>query len=314
MKAEEAIVKIAIVGAGAIGLLLAHRLADSLQGELCLVTRTARQAETIQREGVEVIERDGKQTGKRVLAFPFFALSGSFDLCVLAVKQTQLVTAARGILPFLAPDAPLICLQNGIGHVERLAELVAKERIYPAVTTQGAYKCSSRLVRHTGDGKTWIGGFREKPDRRVADLLARLARTRFPFTWDEGIEARIWRKLAVNCVINPLTALFGCRNGELLASQQALFLMRRIFREVQAVARKEGYELGDDLWQEIVAVCRNTSSNKSSMLQDIESCRPTEIDALNGALVRLADRHRLSLAYNDKLYALVTLFASLRQR
>lgn len=121
----------------------------------------------------------------------------------------------------------------------------------------------------------------------------------------KNMEIRIWSKLVINAVINPLTAILRVKNGELLESAWTRELMLDLYREACLVAEAKDIQLPDDLWQTILTVCEATSRNHSSMLQDIEQSRTTEIDRINGSLLQMAEELNLDLPAHRTVYRLV---------
>lgn len=301
-------VKMMVLGAGAMGLLLAARL-KKVYPYTQVVTRTEEQASTIRERGIGVEEKDGSFEVVKVRAIPVQHDIDDADVVFLTVKQTQL-DALLPVFPHVS--GLLVCMQNGLGHLERLSEAVGKQRIVPAVTAQGALRTGLRDVRHTGFGTTWIGS--DNPDIRrcLKPFVRAMQVTRFPFQWDETMDTRIRKKWVINCVINPLTVYYRCANGALLQSVERLDRMWEVYREICRVHEKEGMGNLEELWEEILKVCRNTSTNHSSMLQDIEARRRTEIEAMNGVLIEKAERYRIDVPVNRGLYEHVKIQESKR--
>lgn len=246
---------------------------------------------------------------------------------LLAVKQTALTDELLTPLSrVLAPGSALVCFCNGIGHVERLAEALPGVGLAAAVTTEGALRTDGRTVVHTGRGVTWLGPaprFDAFPVQNAAmpspdtmrDIENRLEQAGFTVSLSNNMAERMLRKLLINAVVNPLTALLRVRNGELTATPGRLALMRELHGETAHILRRCGLpreeELPDgELWDELLDVCARTAANRSSMLQDAMAGRPTEIDAINGAVVRLAKRLGTPAPWNEKIAALARAISS----
>ncbi|UUZ96101.1 2-dehydropantoate 2-reductase [Paenibacillus sp. P25] len=306
-------IRTTIIGGGAMGLLLCSRLV--LSGRKTeLIVRTKRQKDELLQSGLTLIdgeERHRIEAGGsdllRVLtaAEAEQAVSGAgrspgesrpfSHYLVLAVKQTAITPELVGLIERISgPDTWIVCLQNGIGHVEKLTQRVALNRIWLSVTTEGALKHAAGEVAHTGRGMTWLGspGGESDPDTLAEQKkwLNCLELAGFRTSLSKNITSRVWQKLLTNAVINPLTAILRVTNGELPSRQDAYILMRTLFEESEALAVKLGIELATDLWEQILTVCRSTSGNRSSMLQDVLAGRRSEIEAISGELLRLAGK------------------------
>jgi len=308
---------IAIAGGGSLGLLLAGKLnAAGCPAELW--TRSEEQAERIRREGVTVIdEATGTRTTADVKAVPLEKAAPRNDIAVLlTVKQTALTPPFLARLKDLLPkEHTLAVFCNGIGHFDKLKAAIPDAELAAAVTTEAALRSGPATVRHTGKGHIWLGratlfdewppAYAESPDSdRMQYIESRLKPAGFTVSMSNDMTERMLRKLLINAVINPLTALLRIRNGELTSTPARLALMRQLYDETESILRGYGLEAGPH-WEELLEVCDRTAANRSSMLQDISAGRDTEIEAINGAVGRLAERLGLSASWNVKLTALV---------
>lgn len=305
--------KILVVGAGSIGLLLSSRLALSGQCTVEVVTGREEQAASLKRDGAMFIEGT-EQVHVAVDAYTWDELAehgtGRWDWVILAVKQRQLDRVMRDRLQHLAcGGAKLLCFQNGIGHGEFLAESIEPESIYLAVTTEAARKRSDTEVEHTGRGTTTVGPFAEADGRHCLNieksLIILLNQAGFVTYSSNVIHSMVWNKVLINSAINPLTAILRIRNGELLESPHCLSLMRSLIDEGSEIVRAAGYSVADDLWERLLEVCRSTASNASSMLQDVTQGKATEVDWINGQIVRQAERLGLRAPAQQSVWSLV---------
>ncbi len=310
---------IEIIGGGSLGLLLAGSLAAADSGgSLTLVVRSPRQAEAVSRAGITVLDRDGKHlhtTDAESLDFAAYSSrltppgSGA-DWIILALKQKdispQVVEAVRGQA---SQNTRVCCLQNGMGHLEKLRAVFDGNKLYAAVTTEGAMRVSDTEVRHTGAGSTRIGAVEGGAhySRPYAEpLVELLSRAGFRADISDHIHADVWDKLIINCVINPLTALLDIRNGQLLEQPRCMELMRSLYEEAESVAEAAGYGRPEGFrWGRLVEVCRATAGNRSSMLQDLTAGRLTELEWLTGSVLREAEQHALKLPFHETVYRLV---------
>jgi 2-dehydropantoate 2-reductase len=297
--------KIAIIGGGSLGLMWTARLL--LAGfQSTLIVRSREQAQRIVHHGLKYTE--GKVT--QMLA-PTVYPSGeigqlSYDLLILAVKQTQLQSTFPLLRRISTSHPYLLTLQNGLGHLEHLADAYPLDRILLGVTTEGAYRHSPNHVERTGYGTTWIGqAGLSVPTASIQAIQEELRNKGFQIEWDGNINERLWRKCVINCVINPLTAIMNIRNGQLLSSEHLKRLMKQLFNETIAIAEREGYKFDEKLWQEIESVCRSTSQNRSSMLQDLHANQPTEIEYINGYVIQRGKQHGLPTPTHDLIVELI---------
>lgn len=304
----------AVIGAGSIGLLLAARLADA-GADIALVCRTEEQKAIIAAEGIRIRSGDGPAASVRPAAVFRWgeAMEPPPDWALLAVKQTHWDAGLLdGLVRLAASGVRLAAFQNGLGHAEKLTEAgVPPEMLYLAVTTEGARREGPNLVAHTGRGRTWIGPVRrDGPTEALNPLLGLLAASGFEAEAETDIERRIWHKLLVNAAINPLAAVFGVRNGELVEIERCRRVMRAALLEALAVARAAGMAPEGDAWAEVLDVCRKTARNDASMLQDVRAGRETEIESITGALIREAARRGVPVPVNEALYRLVAAMTS----
>lgn len=302
-----------IVGAGSIGLLIAGKL-GAAGVKVNIYTRTEEQAVQLRNCGIELEEMDGSVT----VAIPHAVhslerhegIGNRGDAWIIVtVKQKHFDDVLLRQLRDLARDeARILCLQNGVGHVEKLEHYIARERILVGITTEGAKRVSPVSVKHTGSGETWIGpacktdgqdAFYEKC------LIDFLSAAGFNVFMSKKIDRMIYRKLLINAIINPLTAMLRITNGQLLDSPERMQLMQWLFAEAIAVYDAKGIDAGEDLWEQLLQVCQDTSANTSSMLKDVQQGAETEIEWINGSLIRIADSVNLQVPTHRMLYTLV---------
>ncbi|UVI32181.1 ketopantoate reductase family protein [Paenibacillus spongiae] len=307
--------RIFIAGAGAIGLLYGTRLVRAGIA-VTMLTRTAEQAERLNAEGAAL--QEGGETA--VVRLQAERISDcrvklpSHDWIWLTVKQTHLDDAFIGEIARLAEQgASVLCLQNGIGHMPRLREAMPSSPLYAAITTEGALKVDARTVRYTGKGQVFFG--REKsadlPNMTEAEelsqkmLLDALQSAGINASLSNEMEDRTYNKLLVNAVINPLTALYGVRNGELPLDPLRRTMMAALHAECLSILTAAGMQGDGDSWQRLLNVCEQTASNESSMLSDVRSGRSTEIDWINGGIAALAERMKMPAPLNDAVTVLI---------
>lgn len=289
-----------IVGPGAIGCLFAARLAEA-GCAVVLFDRRPERAARLSCAGIRLHDAAGTRT-VRVDADVNPRRFAEADLVLVCVKafDTGAVADLLASVPHLA--ATVVSLQNGLDNLACLSTRIDPERLVCASTGQGATLLAEGWVRDAGRGISRCapavpGDMREA--QRTADGFnaAGLEAVAVP----DAAEL-IWSKLAINAGINPVTALHGVRNGALLERRDLLEIAVASAREVQATASAAGVRLSDDdAARAIVSTAENTRDNLSSMLQDLRRGRRTEVDAINGAVVREAAAHGVAAPVNAML-------------
>ena len=296
----------AVFGSGALGSWLAARLSSA--GEAVTVVGTWR-------EGLDAIARDGvrvEEAGHSFVARPAVAhlhdRIDAADAVLVLVKAHQTASVAAPAARAARPDGRIVTLQNGLGNRERLAAADAGGRVRAGVVVAGVHLVAPGHVSAL-PGSITLEGAPEPPMQRLraslqaAGLDARLV---------SDVEPELWRKLAVNCAINPLSALRGLPNGALLEDPEARALMTAAADEVEQVAQARGLALHGAAVM-AAEIASRTAGNRSSMLQDLDRGAPTEIDALCGAVVREGRRLGVATPVNERLWREVEALESARR-
>lgn len=293
--------KIGIIGAGSLGLLWATRLIK--YHAVTLLCRTEEQASIIRQSGIELTTLLGEKETYHVSAewIQQSIHSAPFDVLFLMVKQ-PIVDEILPLIPGLIhPDTAIVAWQNGLGHVEKIQSL-HHPHIYAVVTTEGAHKISANQVRHTGKGYKRLGHLLQGPitDPKISYLIDQMG-----IEMVTNITFVLWEKFAINCVINPLTALLEVRNGELLRSEIEP-IMDHLIRETCCVANYRGIPLHyEGIYHQVRSVSHKTANNFSSMLQDVQAKRQTEISALNQMVVRYGNASCIPVPYHQLITQLI---------
>lgn len=275
--------RVLIFGTGAMACFFGARLGRSGRAQVTLAGTWIEAIENIGARGITVLEDHGAwqaRVGARSLAEPL----PEADLALVLVKSTQTGNVAPLAARALAPGGLVVTLQNGPGNAAVLGTATGAGRVAQGVAFLGATLLAPGLVRGF-PGRVVLGAAEAAPGR-VQDLALLLAKSGFIAEIVEDVTPHLWLKLAANCAINPLSALLHVANGKLLDSPGARELMGAVAREVAEVARAKGIDLGQDAVVATLEVAQRTADNRSSMLQDVESGRPTEIEFMNGAVVR----------------------------
>jgi 2-dehydropantoate 2-reductase len=285
---------IIVLGAGAIGTFYGARLAAA--HDVTLVAR-AEHVDRIRRDGARVVGLDSLTA--RVNAVTAVQTIQPETLILLSTKVYDNEAAIRPILPLLRSDTCIVCLQNGLYSERIVRSLVGGAcEVLRAIVQFG--------VTFTGPGEVALKaeGWTSIEDGRRSRALAELfTRSRLDGRVSPDIREEMWRKVIVNCVINPVTAVTGMEVGW-IADERLDPLKRLVASECVAVARRDGVAIDDDVVAGINELYR-PSRNLSSMYQDLLKGRRTEIDHLNGAVVELGERFGLASPANAALTALV---------
>jgi 2-dehydropantoate 2-reductase len=249
-------------------------------------------------QGLRIDEPSGQWSARPDVA-PLDAPHPAVDFVLVLVKSPQTPRVATVVARALRPTGHAVTLQNGLGNQETLLAATGPGRVSVGVATLGATLLAPGHVRAT-PGSVALGAG-PSPAPAIVRFASLLTAAGFHTTLEIDIDRLVWRKLAVNCAINPLSALLGCPNGALLEGDQRQTLIEAA-REVGAVASGKGIDLGDDPATLALAVAEKTATNHSSMLQDVERGALTEIDALNGAVVREARALGVPVPVNESLW------------
>ncbi len=294
--------RIAVAGPGALGLLFGAKLA--LAGEEVVFYHPDPARTELLRSGLTLRGAAGERR-VAVAATADPAATGSVDLILFLVKSYATAAAAEAIGPFFGPQTVLLTLQNGLGSLECLREVFGAGRVLGGVTSQGATLLAPAIVFHAGNGPTLVG--RPPGGEKAAAVVAMLDRAGLQAETVEDLEAARWDKLLVSVGINALTALAGVPNGAVANLPAAEEILRAAVGEAERVARAFRVNISPDPAGRALEVARLTAANHSSMLQDCSRRRPTEVEAINGAIVRLGREMGIPATANLVLANLVRL-------
>ncbi len=280
---------IAVIGPGAIGTLLAARLHEA-GFDVVLFDHDPARAARISSSGISLTDLDGIRTVSMVRVTSDPAEIGSCPTAFFCVKAYSTAAAAECYARFASDNLAVVTFQNGMGNAEILAAAFGGANIVAATTSEGARVDGWGVTVHTGYGPTHVGAFSPQAEGVAQGVAAMLASAGFSAACIEDIAAALWRKLAVNAVINPLTALLGVSNGELFRARHTAAIATDVITETVRAATGTGLDeaLFVDLHKYVRNVAAATAANVSSMLQDINNRRPTEIDAICGHVVSTA--------------------------
>ena len=297
--------KIAIVGAGAMGSLFGALLAEG--GHVVwLYDVWQEHIDAVNQNGV-TIAFEGKTRSIRLNAVAEAQQIGESELVIIFVKSTQTQAAAETAALLTGPKGWVMTLQNGMGNAETIAQHIGPERIIVGTTAHGATMLKAGSIRHAGVGPTtagmWAGADKEfQIARHVADQFTQAG---IDFNAVKDVRPVIWAKLLVNVGINAITALTGIKNGQILDLDLTQELSRAAVEEAARVAQAQDIEIREDAAAHVFQVAAATAANRSSMGQDVDHRRPTEIKAINGFVVSEAERLGIDAPVNRTLTTLV---------
>ncbi|MFS0871660.1 ketopantoate reductase family protein [Paenibacillus xylanilyticus] len=307
-----------VVGAGSLGLLYGGKL-QAAGYPVRFWTRTSEQAEKLRMYGLDIIEQGAKLKllPEYIQAYPISELSARWhhqpgDWLILMVKQTSIDDVVHTMKTMKNHIINIACFQNGMGHIEKIQAAMPLSRLYRAVTTEGAKRVENGVIR-AGEGETWLGrdvhpsALEEDTKGNLKDisLEALLQQAGFNCTVSNQIDKLIYRKLLINAVINPLTAIWRITNGELLQNEQRITVMRQLYDEAAAIYKANEIILDIDMWEDVLSICRSTATNTSSMLADVMHGRRTEVESISGQIVSMAHRSGLTAPLHETMLHLI---------
>lgn len=289
---------ITILGAGAIGSLWAYKLQQAGHKLNIIVKQKAQSSLEIALDTLPAISFSANS--QKALT--------ECDLLLVTLKSWQVKQALTPLLDKLAPETIILLMHNGMGAIDELN--IQHQPVVLATTTHGAYRSSrtttSNHILHTGMGTTVVGGHNDLG--RKCNFLPQVLQHALPTaSWSDNIQYNLWLKLAINCAINPLTAINQCKNGQ-LAGAKYQPIIAAVLDEIYQVLCCEQINISrNQLTQSVNSVIKATADNFSSMQQDIAHQRRTEIDYITGYLCRTAEKHQTPIEQNIALYQQIKL-------
>ena len=292
-----------MVGAGSIGSLYAAHIATIC--DVTVLTRRREHADALNRDGLRVSGRHDFTARIHAAVDPRELREP--DLVIVATKTTELEAAARALAGHF-PEATVMTVQNGLG-----AEEVVRARgswpLISAVTFMSGTKHSDTHVEYILDTETWLGPYAETPYERVEEVAALLADAGLRVEALPDLRPAQWSKLIFNATVNGVAALTGLPHDDHFADEDEPWSLGRLVHglidEGKRVAAATGVELHDDPWEMNVLATKRGSAHYPSMLEDVEAHRPTEVELINGALVREAARTGVEAPLQTAVYRLV---------
>ena len=301
---------VAIVGPGAIGCMLAVRLALGGPSRVTLIDHRRDRADRLSARPILLHAPEGDREARLPVRL---VPDEPPDLVILATKAYAAGEAARQAAPWIG-RAPVLAVQNGLGVSEEVAAALPRTAVITGVMYQAANVVAEGEVHHAANQRSHFGYLGRSPDEKVAAVAALFASAGLPATVEEDIAPHVWGKAIVNAALNPVAALALVRNGD-VAVRPALRAMAEVLAdEGEAAARAERVGLPyASAAEATIETVRATAENRCSMLQDLQNGRPTEIEYLNGAIVRVGERHGVATPAHRAVAALVRAVSAARR-
>lgn len=305
--------KIVVVGPGAMGCLFAAHL--SKKEEVTILDKDSKRAKAITERGIKIEGVSGNWQAK-VRATTDANDIRDAELVIICVKSYDTKTAAKSIKDIIKDDTIVLTLQNGVGNIEIIGEIVGYDKVIGGVTSQGATLLGNGHIRHAGKGETIIGKIDGKIPVQMRAIREAFNKVGLQTRISRDIKGLLWSKLIINVGINALTAITRLKNGKLIEFEGTRQILRLAVNEAVKVAKRKRIKLiYDDPLTKVEAVCEATSGNISSMLQDVLKKKRTEIDFINNVIVRQGQSIGIPVPINSTLVELVkTIESSYNQR
>lgn len=296
--------KIVIVGPGAMGCLFAGFLSKSKQ-EIWLLDKNEERAQILNQQGI-IIEGISGDWKASVLATADTKEINEVDLMIICVKSYDTKEAIIKTKSLIGDNTKVLTLQNGIGNIEIIGEVAGSDKVIGGVTNMGATLIDVGHIRHAGRGETVIGRIDGKIPVELRSMREVFNKVGIETRISRDIKGLLWSKLIINVGINALTAITHLNNGRLIEFEGTRRILREAVLEAVRIAKRKRIKLiYDDPLAKVEAVCEATATNVSSMLQDILKKKRTEIDFINGVIVRLGQELGIPVPVNSLLVDLV---------
>lgn len=287
-----------ILGAGSLGLLWAARCERAGLDCRLIMRRPHAAADWHARDDQLVLEQQGQLTTHKVKGELAGENQQPITHLIVSTKAWASAEALESIAPRLQPESHLLLLQNGLGSQQAASDRFPDRRVLYASVTDGAWKRAANHVVWAGAGQTSIGDPRQQP---APGWLTLLTRAGIDWRWEPDILSTLWVKLAINCAINPISALHDCLNGEVVDHAGTSFAPLLAELHMLLTSQKVALSL-EQLHRRILEVIQATSGNSSSMRQDLQARRRTEIDFIVGHACRTAHQAGLATPILNRLH------------
>lgn len=286
------------MGAGAVGCYYGAMLARA--GHRVTLIGRPQHVDAVQRSGLRLQTSTFDEPVRLEASTDANAVRGA-ELVLFSVKSTDTEAAGKALAPHLGGDTAILTLQNGVDNAERLANTLGRE-VIPAVVYVAVEMAGAGHVRHHGRGELVIGR-----GKRSTEIVAAFAAAGVPVEISDNVAGALWAKLIVNSAYNALSAITQLPYGKLVQGAGVPDVMRDVVDECLAVARASGVQVPGDMHETVRRIAQTMPAQFSSTAQDLSRHKKTEIEHLNGFVVRKAEAHGVPTPVNRVLLALVKL-------
>ncbi|HVE21023.1 MAG TPA: ketopantoate reductase family protein [Acidocella sp.] len=296
--------KISVMGAGAVGSYYGAMLAQA-KHDVTFIGRPA-QVAALREHGL-LVEKGGSVTRLAVQASSEPSAVSSSDVVVFSVKSSDTEAAAKAIAPFLRPDALVLSFQNGVENTERL-QLLLPQTVIATVVYVGTDMAAPNHVRYRGGGNLVIAASARSPE--IADLFNEAG---ISTEISENAAGALWAKFILNCAYNALSAITQMPYSTLAQGPEIDGVLHDAVQECLSIATALGVSVPGDTWGMVAQVPVTMAAQRSSTAQDLARQKPSEIDYLNGYIVRKGRELNIPVPVNRTLYALVKLLETKKE-
>lgn len=297
-----------ILGAGSLGCLWAARLA-ARQQPVHFILRNAEAIARYQKTpGVGLSDAQRQHSNYYPVPAQLATATQPIELLLLACKAYDAQAAIRQVAPRLSNKALVILLQNGLGSQQAIQNSLPHIRCIAASSTEGAYLSAPFHSVLAGQGQVWLGDLQPTGQAQPEQLLRQCKAAAISCHWSKDIAEQLWRKLAINCVINPMTVLYDCNNGQLLHHSERVNALCEELQVLLSAAGQAG--AAQDLPQQLRSVIEKTAANSSSMRQDVQQKSRTEISYITGFACAQSNRLQCHTPALHRLHAQLQEFLS----
>ncbi len=301
--------KIAIIGDGAVGMFLYCRLFKNQDNEITLYAEKETINKNLKERQITLISSEkNHETHNNVKIKPTEELDQDTDLIIISVKTYHIDNLIKQIKDIIKPHSKIISIMNGMGYQEKLALLIDENGSYwCGVNTYGITRLDDRVIKHEGGEHIIMGNYKGVNKKDMENLIKDIFNgSTLNIKFSDDIKYEMWKKLAINAFINPITSILQIRNGELKNIESYNNFASNFANEIVKAAKLDNVSIDkEDYINELSNVIDKTANNKSSMLQDIENDRETEINHINGFIITICDRKGIFRKYNLLLFSIM---------
>lgn len=295
--------KIVVFGAGALGSFIGGVLSQKY--DVTLIGRAAA-VNAISKNGLKIFGKTELKAHPKIVSSVDALKTEAVDLIIVTVKSYDTRNIVEDLKKIIKVETRILSLQNGLDNEETLQKQLPKTKIVGGTTCHGITLVSPSEIFHAGTGETIIGELTGKISPDIQQLNEIFNSVGIDTKVSDNIIGELWSKAAINASINPITAITGLKNGFLLKSPALTKILENTCQEVIDVAKASALKLpSQNVIERAKEVARKTAANKSSMLQDIENGKKTEIDSINGAIIKIGEKHGVNTPVNSVLFSII---------